>query len=200
MTRGWAPCSGVFTVWVPLPFLPAGRPPQTPSTDFREWFSVFTPAVTRTALRRVGDTQSAGHRLPVQWQEGQVFESVCSRAVSPAPCLVGQDTSDALMLCVSQNYSDYLSVFPGLDGLKAHEVRATLPTGDLSSSREVLIHLRQPPLLHTGGKSAPTTMCPAHFSQRPWKGNYTHRKRSHQGGKTSRRNSPCTLKIPALES
>lgn len=56
---------------------------------------MFTTSYTHSLL------QGRGYRVcrtqgPVQWQEGRAFKSVCSRAVSLAPCLGGHDKSDAL--------------------------------------------------------------------------------------------------------
>ena len=56
-----------------------------------------------------------------------VCSQVCPgswKPVSMAPCLHGPSKSDALMLYVSQDYFDYLSVIPGFDGFKAHKLTA----------------------------------------------------------------------------
>ena len=87
------------------------------------------------AGRRIRRVQDTGSR-PVEARVN-VPECVCPKACLPraslAPCLGGHDKSDALMLCVSQNYSDYLSVVLGFDGFKAHEVIAMLQMSNFSS-------------------------------------------------------------------
>lgn len=65
----------------------------------RAWVFPCSLAVTHTALCGAGDTQSAGHGLQSSGRRGQAFKSVCSRAISLAPCRGGHDKSDALTLC-----------------------------------------------------------------------------------------------------